>query len=137
MSAGDDIPLDAALIDAYRMGLEQGLNAGLSAAAEAVIADERKQEEAAAAAVETAVRSAIDDGVLKSFKDLKGDFDSILLPVEGVECTTDAVADFFYHAEQLARSRGFRRLSVRYMVRKGDDEICYEVDGDVYLTPDP
>lgn len=133
MSAGDDIPLDAALIEAFRKGLEQGLNAGLSAAAAAVIAHEQKQEEAEAAAIETAVRSAIDDGVLK----LTNDLDQIWTPFEGVECTTDAVADFFYHAEQLATSRGFRRLSARYMVRKGDDEICYEVDGDVNLTPDP
>lgn len=55
MSAGAEIGLDAALIDAYRMGLEQGLNAGLSAAASAIIAHERKQATAKADAVETAV----------------------------------------------------------------------------------
>lgn len=152
MSAGDDIPLDAVLIDAYRMGLEQGLNAGLSAAGAACMKarfplrivdgdiDPPTLPPCGTGPVRFVWGTPDDDtqdGIEIVAADIAAKMAAPAERVEGAECTTDAVADFFYHAEQLATSRGFRRLSVRYSVRKGDDEICYEVDGDVNLTPDP
>lgn len=100
----------------------------------AIAEHDRKQSEAVA----SALRETLCDGIPKNQPGIEigGSVEFFTMP-QGVECTTDAVADFFYHAEQLASSRGFRRLSARYITRKGDDEICYEVDGDVNLSPDP
>lgn len=159
MSAGDDIPLDVALIAAYRMGLEQGLNAGLSAAAAACLdAAERilfppdfepvSFEKAAEDLSAITADVFLDDAFKVAADTIAGpDIHAIddrvrdqiasreQREAQAHDAERDGVFDFFFNARDLATSRGFRRLSVRRIVRRGDDEVCYEVDGDVNLSP--